>query len=144
MSSKADWFLRISDNPNKKRDKLEKLHSDPVQLLYYRRLSYFYDPLNRCRVRHTKRPSRMPRWLYRLYRYILIYIACLIGWSEKQKSWKMQKARADSKSRHTTDFRTVFEIMIGRFVSCEIGQTYFTESGVRFGTLERPDFRSFS
>ena len=67
-----------------------------------------------------------------------------LGWSEKQKSWKMQKARADSKSRHTTDFRTVFEIMIGRFVSCEIGQTYFTESGVRFGTLERPDFRSFS
>ena len=68
----------------------------------------------------------------------------ILGWSEKQKSWKMQKARADSKSRHTTDFRTVFEIMIGRFVSCEIGQTYFTESGVRFGTLERPDFRSFS
>ena len=67
-----------------------------------------------------------------------------VGWSEKHKSWKMQKARADSKSRHTTDFRTVFEIMIGRFVSCEIGQTYFTESGVRFGTLERPDFRSFS
>ena len=67
-----------------------------------------------------------------------------LGWSEKHKSWKMQKARADSKSRHTTDFRTVFEIMIGRFVSCEIGQTYFTESGVRFGTLERPDFRSFS
>ena len=69
---------------------------------------------------------------------------CNLGWSEKHKSWKMQKARADSKSRHTTDFRTVFEIMIGRFVSCEIGQTYFTESGVRFGTLERPDFRSFS
>ena len=69
---------------------------------------------------------------------------CVLGWSEKHKSWKMQKARADSKSRHTTDFRTVFEIMIGRFVSCEIGQTYFTESGVRFGTLERPDFRSFS
>ena len=68
----------------------------------------------------------------------------LVGWSEKQKSWKMQKARADSRSRHTTDFRTVFEVMIGRFVSCEIGQTYFTESGVRFGTLERPDFRSFS
>ena len=69
---------------------------------------------------------------------------CALGWSEKHKSLKMQKARADSKSRHTTDFRTVFEIMIGRFVSCEIGQTYFTESGVRFGTLERPDFRSFS
>ena len=58
-----------------------------------------------------------------------------LGWSEKHKSWKMQKARADSKSRHTTDFRTVFEIMIGRFVSCEIGQTYFTESGSSFGTL---------
>ena len=80
-------------------------------------------------------------------RYIpssLHHCPCQVGWSEKHKSWKMQKARADSKSRHTTDFRTVFEIMIGLFVSCEIGQTYFTESGVRFGTLERPDFRSFS
>ena len=66
-----------------------------------------------------------------------------IGWSEKHKSWKMQKARADSKSRHTTDFRTVFEIMIGRFVSCEIGQTYFTESRGRFGTMARPDFNLF-
>ena len=83
-------------------------------------------------------------WIFSLHQGNISIDAFTIGWSEKQKSWKMQKARADSKSRHTTDFRTVFEIMIGRFVSCEIGQTYFTESGVRFGTLERPDFRSFS
>ena len=82
---------------------------------------------------------------FAVYIHSYVYtVQYTLGWSEKHKSWKMQKARADSKSRHTTDFRTVFEIMIGRFVSCEIGQTYFTESGVRFGTLERPDFRSFS
>ena len=46
-----------------------------------------------------------------------------VGWSEKHKSWKMQKYRADSEPRHSTDFRTIFVIMIGRFVSCEIGQT---------------------
>ena len=47
----------------------------------------------------------------------------LLGWSEKHKSWKMQKYRADSEPRHSTDFRTIFGIMIGWFVSCEIGQT---------------------
>ena len=36
-----------------------------------------------------------------------------IGWSEKHKSWKMQKYRADSEPRHSTDFRTIFGIMIG-------------------------------
>ena len=46
-----------------------------------------------------------------------------VGWSEKHKNWKMQKYRADSEPRHSTDFRTIFVIMIGRFVSCEIGQT---------------------
>ena len=58
-----------------------------------------------------------------------------LGWSEKHKSWKMQKYRADSEPRHSTDFRTIFVIMIGCFVSCEIGQTYFTESGGSFETL---------
>ena len=60
---------------------------------------------------------------------------CSLGWSEKHKSWKMQKYRADSEPRHSTDFRTIFVIMIGCFVSCEIGQTYFTESGGSFETL---------
>ena len=48
---------------------------------------------------------------------------CTLGWSEKHKSWKIQKYQADSKLRHRTDFRTIFGIMIGWFVSCEIGQT---------------------
>ena len=58
-----------------------------------------------------------------------------LGWSEKHKNWKMQKYRADSEPRHSTDFRTIFVIMIGCFVSCEIGQTYFTESGGSFEIL---------
>ena len=36
-----------------------------------------------------------------------------LGWSEKHKSWKMQNFRADSEPRHSTDFRTIFGIMIG-------------------------------
>ena len=36
-----------------------------------------------------------------------------LGWSEKHKSGKMQKYQADSKLRHSTDFRTIFGIMIG-------------------------------
>ena len=36
-----------------------------------------------------------------------------LGWSEKHKSWKMQKYQADSEPRHSTDFRTIFGIMIG-------------------------------
>ena len=37
----------------------------------------------------------------------------IIGWSEQYKSWKMLNARADSELRHSTVFRTIFEIMIG-------------------------------
>ena len=58
-----------------------------------------------------------------------------LGWSEKHKSLKMQKYRADSEPRHSIDFRTIFGIMIGWFVLREIGQMYFTESGGNFGTL---------
>ena len=58
-----------------------------------------------------------------------------VGWSEKHKSWKMQKYWADSEQRHSTDFRTIFEIMFGWFVLCEFEQTCFTESGGSFGTL---------
>jgi len=36
-----------------------------------------------------------------------------LGWSEKHKSLKMQKYRADSEPRHSIDFRTIFGIMIG-------------------------------
>ena len=68
-------------------------------------------------------------------------ICSYLGRSEKHKSWKMQNPGADSELRHSTDFRTVFGIMIGQFVSCDIGQTYFIESGGRFGTPERPDFK---
>ena len=64
-----------------------------------------------------------------------------LGWSEKSKSWKMQKYWADSEPRHSTDFRTIFGIMNGWFVFCEIGQKCFTESGGSFGTLWRPDFK---
>ena len=54
------------------------------------------------------------------------------------------KVSKDSEPRHSTDFRTIFGIMIGWFVSCEIGQTYFTESRGSFGTLQHPDFKSLS
>ena len=37
--------------------------------------------------------------------------------------------------RHKTDFRTIFEIMIGWFVTREFEQMCFTESGGIFGTL---------
>ena len=39
-----------------------------------------------------------------------------------------QKENANSKPRHSTDFRTLFRITIRQFVSCEIRQTCFTES----------------
>ena len=41
-----------------------------------------------------------------------IYTSTL-GWSEEHKSGKMQKYQADSEPRHSTDFRTIFGIMIG-------------------------------
>ena len=37
----------------------------------------------------------------------------ILGWTEKHKSWKMQKYWADSEPRHSTDFRTIFGTMIG-------------------------------
>ena len=36
-----------------------------------------------------------------------------IGWSEFTFFWKLQKARAVSGPRHSTDFRTIDEIIIG-------------------------------
>ena len=52
-----------------------------------------------------------------------------------------KKARANSEPRHSTDFRTVFGFLIGRLVSCEIRQTYFTEYKGRFETMSRPDLK---
>ena len=36
-----------------------------------------------------------------------------LGWSEFTFFWKLQKARAVSGPRHSTDFRTIDEIIIG-------------------------------
>ena len=38
---------------------------------------------------------------------------CVLGWSEKHKSWKMQQFKADSELRHSNDFRTIFGILFG-------------------------------
>ena len=79
--------------------------------------------------------------LKHLFPFLLLLLKLLflggwsIGWSEKHKSWKMQQFKADSEPRHSTDFRSIFGIMIGWFVLCEIGQTYFTESGGSFEIL---------
>ena len=43
--------------------------------------------------------------------------------SEIYKSFKSKIPQPDSERRHSTNFRTVFEIMIGPFSSCEIGKT---------------------
>ncbi len=48
--------------------------------------------------------------------------------SEKHKSFKLKIPQPDSERRHSPDLRTVFEIMIGPFSSCEIGKTWGTEN----------------
>ena len=55
-----------------------------------------------------------------------------LGRGEKPKSWKSKNGQADYLPRHSPDVRTVFEIQIRPFVSCEIGLTQFTEKGIRF------------
>ena len=52
--------------------------------------------------------------------------ACPLGRSEKPKSWKSKNGQADYLPRHSPDVRTVFEIWIRLFVSCEIALTRFT------------------
>ena len=44
--------------------------------------------------------------------------ACDLGRSEKYKSQNFEKVEEDSGPRHSTDFRTVFGIMIGQISSC--------------------------
>ena len=41
---------------------------------------------------------------------IEMHITKLVVWN---REWKMQKVGVDSEPRHSTDFRTIFEIMIG-------------------------------
>ena len=68
-----------------------------------------------------------------------------LGRSEKYKSCNLHKAGADSEPQdHSTDFKTVFGIMVEWFVLCKIRQMYFTESGGRFGTTSCPNFDLFS
>ena len=45
---------------------------------------------------------------------------CSLGWSEKHKSWKMQKVGVDSKPRHSTDFRICFSKLWLEYSSCAI------------------------
>ena len=66
---------------------------------------------------------------------------CPLGWSEKPKSLKSKNEQADYLPRHSPDVRSVFEIYIRPFVSCEIGLTQFTETGIRF---TKPSWRHFT
>ena len=50
--------------------------------------------------------------------------------SEKTKSFNLKIPQPDSKRRHSPDFRTVFEIMIGPISFCEIGKTWGTNKKV--------------
>ena len=75
-----------------------------------------------------------------IYRYTDASI-CVIGRSEKYKSWVLQKAKEISEPRHSTDFRTVFGIMIGQLSSCEIWQKFLTEYRGRLGIMMRPNFK---
>ena len=45
---------------------------------------------------------------------------------QTNKNWKFQFPQPDYQPRHSSDFRTVFGIMIGPFSSCEIGKTWGT------------------
>ena len=51
---------------------------------------------------------------------------CSLRWSEKHKAWKIQKVGVDSKPRHSTYFRNVFKIIIGKFVLRDFEQTCIT------------------
>ena len=44
---------------------------------------------------------------------------CSLGWSEKHKSWKMQKVGVDSKSRHSTDLRKFSKLWL-EYSSCAV------------------------
>ena len=63
-----------------------------------------------------------------------------VGRSEKPLSWKSKNGQADYLPRHSPDVRTVFEILIRPFVSCEICLTRFTEKGINFTIPRRRHF----
>ena len=56
-------------------------------------------------------------------KYLQVNGGCTIECCEKYKSFKLKIPQPDSERRHSLDFRTVFEIMIGPFSFCEIGKT---------------------
>ena len=53
----------------------------------------------------------------------LLNVPSTVECSEKTKSFNLKIPQPDSERRHSPDFRTVFEIMIGPFSSCEISKT---------------------
>ena len=69
-----------------------------------------------------------------LLRYIL---EC----SEKTKSFNLKIPQPDSERRHSPDFKTVFEIMIGPFSFCEIGKTWGTNKKVNKQTNKNWNFQ---
>ena len=44
---------------------------------------------------------------------LLLTVYYTVGRSEKRKNWNFQKDQANSEQRHSTDFRTIDEIIIG-------------------------------
>ena len=61
----------------------------------------------------TRLPTTSPAYAY----------AYAVECSEKTKSFNLKIPQPDSERRHSPDFKTVFEIMIGPFSFCEIGKT---------------------
>ena len=59
----------------------------------------------------------------------------------KTKSFNLKIPQSDSEGRHSTDFRTVFEIMIGPFSFCEIGKTWGTNKKVNKQTNKNWNFQ---
>ena len=77
-----------------------------------------------------------------------IYLGHDLECCEKTKSFNLKIPQPDSERRHSPDFRTVFEIMIGPFSFCEIGKTWGTNKQVNKQTnknwnfqFPQPDYR---
>ena len=82
------------DNPTERLVDISLLHKQLIQL-------------------PTAREQRIRIHLSEFKKILQMLKPCTLGWSEKHKSWKMQQFKADSEPRHSTDFRTIFGIMIG-------------------------------
>ena len=61
--------------------------------------------------------------------------------SEKYKTFKLKIPQPDSELRHSPDFKTVFEIMIGPFSFCEIGKMWGTNKKVNKQTNKNWNFQ---